>query len=263
MRRILLIALALNGLSCSGRKTGIIVAGSTSIQPFMEKLADHFIALNPGFNISVQGGGSTAGIQATMNNTCDIGMSSRNLKPEENRLKIFLIAMDGIAIIVNRLNPVADLTMDQLRRIFTGEITNWQALGGTDKRIFPVTREEGSGTRGAFEDIVMRRQAISDACLVQDSNGAVREIIANTPEAIGYISAGLIDSRVKALALDSVTPAYGNIVGHRYQIVRPFLLLTRDEPSGRVKEFISYVLSADGQSILKGIGLIPAGDIMK
>lgn len=251
------------GLSCSGRKSGIIVAGSTSVQPFMEKISEHFSALYPNICVTVQGGGSSAGIQATFTKTCDIGMSSRNLKPEEKNLKSFLIALDGIAIVVNRHNPITNLTLDQVRKIFTGEITNWQALGGPDKKIYPVTREEGSGTRGAFEDMVMNKHAISDACLVQDSNGAVREIVVNSPDAIGYISAGLVDDRIRAVALDSILPTYESIAAGRYQIVRPFLLLTRDEPSGPIRDFINYVLSIDGQATLKKVGLIPVLDIKK
>jgi len=227
----------------------------------MEKISEHFNMIYPGVKVAVQGGGSSAGIQATFTKTCDIGMSSRNLKPEEKQLKEFLIALDGIAVIVNRLNPVRNLTPDQIRMIFMGEISNWRVLGGPDKKIYPVTREEGSGTRGAFEDMVMHKQAISDACLVQDSNGAVREIVANSPDAIGFISAGLIDERVRAVALDSELPTYENIVAGRYLIVRPFLLLTRDEPSGPIREFINYVLSIDGQTILRKVGLIPALDI--
>jgi len=227
----------------------------------MEKISERFSTLNPGVNVTVQGGGSSAGIQATFTKTCDIGMSSRNLKPEEKKLKSFLIALDGIAIIVNRHNPITNLTLTQVRKIFTGEITNWQALGGPDKRIYPVTREEGSGTRGAFEEMVMHEHAISDACLVQDSNGAVREIVANSPDAIGYISAGLVEDRIRAVAIDSVLPNYENIVAGRYKIVRPFLLLTRDEPSGPPRDFINYVLSIDGQTTLRKVGLIPALDV--
>jgi phosphate transport system substrate-binding protein len=249
------------GLSCSGRKSGIIIAGSTSVQPFMEKISEHFSALYPNTKVTIQGGGSSAGIQATFSKTCDIGMSSRNLKPEEKKLREFLIALDGIAVIVNRRNPITNLTLEQVRKIFTGEISNWRVLGGPDKKIYPVTREEGSGTRGAFEDMVMNKHAISDACLVQDSNGAVREIVANSPDAIGYISAGLVDERIRAVALDSVLPTYESIAAGRYKIVRPFLLLTYKDPSGPLRDFINYVLSIDGQETLKKVGLIPALDI--
>ncbi len=263
MHRLPGILLAALFIACSARKTELIIAGSTSIQPFIEKIAEHYAVVYPEYKVSVQGGGSTAGIQATLNHTCQIGMSSRNLKPEEQEILTFLIAFDGIAIVINKTNPVAGLSTEQLRKIFTGEIKNWRELGGPDRRIYPVTREDGSGTRGAFEELVMHKSAISDACLVQDSNGAVREIVANTPEAIGYISSGLIDQRVNALALDSIPPTFENIASCRYRIVRPFLLLTSQPPAGPVKQFIDYCMSLDGQDILRQSGLIPAMDISR
>ncbi len=244
-------------LFCSRRQSDIIIAGSTSVEPFIEKLAEEYMSKNPQVRINVQGGGSTAGIQAVFNRTCAIGTSSRNLHPEEQRLHTFIMAIDGIAIVVHPSNPVSNLTHDELRDIFAGRITNWKEVGGPDKRIFVVTREEGSGTRGAFEELIMHKTAISDACLVQDSNGAIREIIANTPQAIGYISAGLVDQRVKALSIEGIPPTLENYKNGSYKFLRPFLLLTLEEPKGLVKQFIDYVLSEEAQQILKREGLIP------
>jgi len=217
---------------------------------------------NPGIIVNVQGGGSTAGIQATMNGTCDIGASSRNLKPAERGLKVILIALDGIAVIVHKDNPIDDLEIAQVRGIFTGEISNWQALGGLDKEIIPVTREEGSGTRASFEDMIMGEEAISDACLVQDSNGAVREIIATTPQGVGYISVGLVDEREKAIAINGVKPTLANLITEKYHFSRPFLLLLREDPVGNCKRFIEYVLSPEGQEILGSSGLISANQVV-
>jgi phosphate transport system substrate-binding protein len=260
VRRILLLSL-LGFLSCKPNKTGVIIAGSTSVQPFIEKVAEHFMEKNPDITVNVQGGGSTAGVQATMNGTCDIGASSRNLKPSERGLKVILIALDGIAIIVHKNNPIEDLTIEQVRRIFNREISNWQDLGGLDKEIIPVTREEGSGTRASFEEMIMGEEAISDACLVQDSNGAVREIIATTPQGVGYISVGLVDEREKALAIDGVRPTLANLITEKYRFARPFLLLLREEPAGDCGKFIEYVLSAEGQEILGNSGLIPVNQV--
>lgn len=257
MHRYLIIPIIFLSLNCTQKKSCVIIAGSTSVQPFIEKLADQFTEKHPGLNISVQGGGSTAGIQATFNTTCNIGSSSRNLKPSEQGLVVFLISLDGIAIIVNRVNPVENLTTEEIRGIFSGTITNWLGVGGYDSKIIPVTREEGSGTRGAFEELIMHEETISDACLVQDSNGAVREIIATTPQGIGYISAGLLDERIKALSIAGVFPSYDNFAAGRYKLVRPFLLLTKEKPTGLVKEFIDYVLSPEAQRTLKQAGLIP------
>jgi len=244
-------------LTCSQRKGGIIIAGSTSVQPFIEKVAEQFMQQHPDIIINVQGGGSTAGIQATFNGTCDIGTSSRNLKESEKGLKTIPIALDGIAIIVHRNNQLDNLSVKQIQDIFAGKITNWGELGGEDEIIIPVTREEGSGTRGAFEEMIMGEVRISDACLVQDSNGAVREIIATTPQGIGYISVGLVDEREKALAIEGVWPTIENLTSRKYRFTRPFLLLLRDEPDNDIKKFIDYVLSSEGQEILEHDGLIP------
>ncbi|UCD04811.1 MAG: phosphate ABC transporter substrate-binding protein [candidate division WOR-3 bacterium] len=248
-------------MSCAPNKCGVIIAGSTSVQPFIEKVAEHFMEENPGIVVNVQGGGSTAGVQATINGTCEIGASSRNLKPSERDLEIVLIALDGIAVIVHKDNPVEDLSVEQIRNIFSGKTTNWRELGGLNSAIIPVTREEGSGTRASFENMIMGDDVISDACLVQDSNGAVREIIATTPQGVGYISVGLIDEREKAVAIDGAQPTLANLITEKYRFARPFLLLLRDEPKGDVKKFIDYTLSSEGQRILGSSGLIPANQV--
>lgn len=255
------LIISLLTISCSRKEGGIIIAGSTSVQPFIEQVAEHFMEEHPDITINVQGGGSTAGIQATMNGTCNIGASSRNLKIHEKGLTVILIAVDGIAVIVHKDNPIDDLTVEQIQGIFAGSVTQWNILGGKDESIIPVTREEGSGTRGAFEDMIMGETTISDACLVQDSNGAVREIIATTPQGIGYISVGLVDEREKAVSINGHKPSLTNLISQKYRFTRPFLLLLREEPTGLCKEFIEYTLSEKGQAILKEGGLIPARDI--
>ncbi len=260
MSRLFLIPL-LVFFACNQRRNGIIIAGSTSVQPFIEKIAENFMEKHPMIKMDIQGGGSTAGIQATFNKTCDIGTSSRNLKADESDLKKFTIALDGIAVIVHKNNLINNLTIEQIRGIFSGKIKNWKELGGADQEIIPVTREEGSGTRASFEDMIMGDFAISDACLVQDSNGAVREIIATTPQGIGYISVGLVDEREKAIAINGVIPTSQNVMSCEYKFSRPFLLLSVNEPTGDIKKFIDYVLSKEGQNILKNSGLIPVNEI--
>lgn len=247
--------------TCGRSQSGIIIAGSTSVQPFIEKLAEQFQEKHPEIRVNVQGGGSTAGIIATSNRTCDIGTSSRGLKPEEAGLRVYRLCLDGIAVVVHTSNPIRALTDDQIRGIFAGRIANWREVGGADKRIIAVTREDGSGTRGAFEELIMHEEAISDACLVQDSNGAVREIIATMPQGIGYISAGLIDERIAAVAIDGAEPTLENFRNGTYRFTRPFLLLAKDEPTGAAKTFLEFVLSAEAQRTLQGYGLIPADAI--
>jgi phosphate transport system substrate-binding protein len=267
-RAILLAGIALLIGACSDsspQRTGndrfiVNIAGSTSVMPFSEKLAEHFMLEHPTFAINVQAGGSTAGIQACITHTVDIGMCSRELKGDEQVLTAIPICYDGIAIVVNPLNPVTSLALSQVRDIFNGTIKNWRELGWIDRRIDAVSREEGSGTRGAFEELVMGGDTIDDATMVQDSNGSVREVVATDPYAIGYLSLGIVDARVTTVAIDGVKPSPVTIHEKHYKIVRPFLYLTMGTPSEAAQLFIRYVLSDAGQSILLKEGLIPAYD---
>ncbi len=267
-RPILLAGIALLSGTCSNsyprqavnNRFTVNIAGSTSVMPFSEKLAEHFMLDHPTFAINVQAGGSTAGIQAAVTHTVDIGMSSRELKGDERALTVIPICYDGIAIVVNPLNPVASLALSQVRGIFNGTIANWKELGWIDRRIDAVSREEGSGTRGAFEELVMGGDTIDEATMVQDSNGSVREVVATDPYAIGYLSLGIVDTRVTAVAIDGVKPSPVTIHEKQYKIVRPFLYLTMGTPGEAAQLFIGYVLSDAGQSILLKEGLIPAYD---
>lgn len=250
-------------LSCTGQshdktrdKHTITIAGSTSVMPFTEKLAEHFMLDHPKFVIDVQGGGSTAGIQAVMNHTVNIGMSSRELNEKEKILNTITICHDGISIVLHPKNPIKDLTLQQIRDIYNNRIKNWQELGWIDRKIDAVTREEGSGTRGAFEDLVMKGKEIDDSIMVQDSNGSVKEVVATDPYAIGYISLGLVDQKVKSVIIDGAIPTINNIKTGRYKIVRPFLYVTNGELDVYAKEFVEFILSRDGQKILKKEGLV-------
>lgn len=234
----------------------ITIAGSTSIMPFTEKLAEHFAVDHPTFVIDVQGGGSTAGIQAVKNNTVDIGMSSRELKDDERVLNTITICHDGISIILHPRNPLNGLSLQQIRDIYRGKIVNWKELGWIDRKIDAITREEGSGTRSAFEELVMRKTDIDDGIMVQDSNGSVKEVVATDPYAMGYISLGLLDSRVKPIAVNGTNPTIRNIKSGQYRIVRPFLFVTNGELEPHAKQFVDFILSRDGQGILKKEGLV-------
>jgi phosphate transport system substrate-binding protein len=260
---LLILCIALTGCSADRKADAIYgkhivnIAGSTSVMPFTEKLAEHFMVEQPTFIVNVQSGGSTAGIQACMNKTVEIGMSSRELMPDEKALREITICLDGIAIVVHPENPVTRLTLSQVRDIFSGRIRNWKQLGWVDRRIDAVTREEGSGTRGAFEELVMHKQEIDDGIMVQDSNGSVKEVVATDPYALGFLSLGMIDTRVMAVTIDSVKPTVEAIKQKKYKIVRPFLYLVNGAPTGDAAIFINYVLSKDGQLLLKKEGLIP------
>lgn len=255
---VVVVAASCRGQRTDGRGGILTVAGSTSVQPFAEKLAEEYMALHPERNINVQGGGSTAGIRAAESGAAQIGMSSRQLKPDEAReLHSTVIAHDGIALIVNRANPVQGITREEAARIFAGRITRWEQVGGAPGEIDFVTREEGSGTRSSFEEKVMGNLDISPRALVQDSNGAVREIVAEDSRAIGYISLGLVDERVKALAVDGIFPSGSSILEGKYTISRPFIFVSRGAPAGPLSAFIDFVLAPQGQALLAKEGLMP------
>jgi len=234
----------------------VCVAGSTSVQPFTEKLSEIFMHQHPEIRVDVQGGGSSAGIQAVIQGAANLGASSRELLGPEKNLQEIPIAYDGIAIIVHPANPLTNLSVEQLRQIFSGKLTNWRDFGLPRREIDAINREEGSGTREAFEHLVMGQKEVSPAAMVQDSNGSVREIVAGDPNAIGYISAGLVDDRVKALTIEGVAPTGENIKNHTYKLRRRFLLVSREAPTSTCKEFVDFILSPPGQQILEKEGLV-------
>ncbi len=243
---------------CQRSRAGITVAGSTSVEPFAGLLAEEYTALHPEFHIYVQGGGSAAGIEAVMSRAAHIGMSSRNLTNNESSLYAATIAKDAIAIIVHPINPIENLSLDQIRNVFSGKIRNWKELGGADHPIDVVTREEGSGTRESFQKFVMGKEDISLGALVQDSNGAVRQVISNDPSAIGYMSLGLVNDQVRAVRISGVEANLKNVYNGKYTFVRPFLFVFKGEPMGEAKSFLDFVLSPPAQKLLLKEGLVPA-----
>jgi phosphate transport system substrate-binding protein len=229
----------------------IQIVGSTSVQPLSEELAMEFMNRFPDVKINVAGGGSGAGIKAAQNGTSDIGASSRELKAEEKNVKEFVIAKDAIALITNPANPVSELTIEQVKGIFSGELTNWKELGGIDAPITVVVREDGSGTRDAFEEIALGDSKITDDAIIQNSTGAMRTTVAATPNAIGFVSMGALNDEVKALKIDGVDVTKENVLNGSYKVARPFIYLTKGEPEGLTKHFINFVLSAEGQKIVE------------
>ncbi len=238
----------------------VIVAGSTSVQPLVQELADVFSEMEEDVEIDVQGGGSTAGIEAVISGVADIGTVSRELSNEEKAygLALHLIAVDGIAVIVNPNNPVSDLAKDQIARIYKGEIKNWKEVGGPDMEILVVQREASSGTREAFEELIGLKKKEGDKtvsmvrsdALIADSNGVVQTQISTKKNAIGYMSLGMVDSTVKTLKIDGVEPSAGNIGNKTYSLWRPFLLLTKGELSPEAQAFIDFIKSEEGQKIV-------------
>lgn len=241
---------------CQKPQGGLTVVGSTSVQPFAEVLAEEYMSHHSQEKIYVQGGGSSAGIQAVRTEAAEVGMSSRALMPDERELISVPIAYDAIAIIVHPTNPLTNLSIDQIKGIFSRRMTNWREAGGRNHPLTLVTREEGSGTRESFQHFIMGKTEISLAALVQDSNGAIRQVVADDPNAIGYISLGLVNHRVKALQIDGVEASVENIKKRRYQFVRPFLFVFKTQPQGIAKNFLDYILSPEGQKLLVQEGLV-------
>jgi phosphate transport system substrate-binding protein len=245
---------------CSGATSELTITGSTSVTPFVESLAEQYARVERGPHINVQGLGSSAGIQAALNGTAALGMSSRSLNPEEAaELNQLVIAYDALAVVVHPSNDVESLSREEIQRIFEGELTQWSGLSNMAEPITLISREAGSGTYSAFDELLMEGRPISTAALRQGSNGAIRQIIASDPAAIGYISLGIVDASVRAVAIDGVTPTPEHVVANTYQLVRPFLLVWRkDQPlSGEAQQFLTYLQSPEAQRELARGGLIP------
>lgn len=238
----------------------ISMVGSTSMEKLANALSEAFMEEYPDVTVTAEFVGSGAGIEAVTNGTADIGNSSRSLKDEEKAAGVVenVVAIDGIAVCVDPANEVADLTKEQLTNIYNGTITNWKEVGGVDEPIIVIGREAGSGTRGAFEELV----DLKDACKYAnelDSTGAVIAKVASTPGAIGYASLDALDDSVKALSLEGVEATAENIKAGNYFLSRPFVMATKGEISEQndlVQAWFDYVMGDEGQQIASEVGLI-------
>ncbi|WP_440526754.1 phosphate ABC transporter substrate-binding protein [Simiaoa sp.] len=238
----------------------ISMVGSTSMEKLANALSEAFMEEYPDVTVTAEFVGSGAGIEAVTNGTADIGNSSRSLKDEEKAAGVVenIVAIDGIAVCVDPANEVADLTKEQLTNIYNGTITNWKEVGGADEPIIVIGREAGSGTRGAFEELV----DLQDACKYAnelDSTGAVIAKVASTPGAIGYASLDALDDSVKALSLEGVEATAENIKAGNYFLSRPFVMATKGEVSDQndlVQAWFDFVLGDEGQQVASEVGLI-------
>lgn len=236
------------------------LSGSTSMEKVCEALAETFMEEYPDVTVTVEYTGSGAGIESVTNKMVDIGNSSRSLKDSEKEKGVVenVIAIDGIAVITNNSNEVENLTKEDLIKIYTGEIKNWKELGGKDENIVVLGREAGSGTRGAFEELL----GIVDSCVYAgelDSTGGVKAKVASTEGTIGYVSLDVVDDTVKALKLDGVEATEANIKAGSYLLSRPFVMATNGEISAQneiVQTWFDYIKSAEGQEVIKSVGLI-------
>ena len=246
----------------NGTTTGGTVStdGSTSMEKVIGALGESFMEANSGTTFTYNPTGSGSGIQAVSEGRCDIGLSSRALKDDEKAsgLKETIVALDGIAIIVNPQNPVKDLSLEQIAKIYTGEITNWKDVGGDDAEIVRIGREAGSGTRDGFESITDTK----DACQYRQeltSTGDVITTVSQNPNAIGYASLASIKDSVKALTVNGVAPTEATVKDGTYLVQRPFVLVTKEGValSETAQKFFDFATSADAASIISAAGAVP------
>lgn len=239
--------------------TTIAISGSTSVGPLVELEEEEFEANNQDVTIEINQTGSSSGIKDTISGTTEIGMSSRELTDEESKnLKEVTIAVDGIGVVVNKNNPVKNLTLEQIKDIFTGKITNWSEVGGEDKEIVVVSREEGSGTRTAFQEILnySTEDTVKNA-IVNNSTGATKVMVEENDDAIGYMSIGYIDDSIASVNVDGVEATADNVKSGEYKIQRPFLLVYKEGAlSEEGQEFIDFILSDKGQAIVAEENLV-------
>ncbi len=249
-----------NGDAGVEAQTTISISGSTSVGPLMEKIQPIYEEKNSNVSLEIQMTGSGAGIKDVENGTSEIGMSSRDLKDEEAaKLKSTLICYDGIAALVNPNNKVKDITVEQLKDIYTGKITNWKELGGNDAPIVVVSREDGSGTRDGFQQAVgYKSEELTQDATIVDGSGAVQTTVSGNENAIGYASFEYINDTVSALVVENVEPTAENVKNGTYKVSRPFVLVTKEDTlteAGQV--LIDFVLSEEGQQVVADNKLVP------
>jgi phosphate transport system substrate-binding protein len=242
----------------------LTIKGSTTVLPIAQATAEEFMAKNPGINISVQGGGSGVGIASLLDKTADIADSSREIKDEEvQKAKAAgvnpfenVIAMDGIAVVVHPSNPVARLSREQIKAIYTGKISNWAELGGKNTRIVVVSRDSSSGTYESFAELALNKEKVRQDALTTASNQGVAQTVAQTPGAIGYVGLGYLTPKEKTLVVDGVKCARETVLSKKYPLSRALYMYTNGAPAGNVKKFVDFVKSPEGQKIVGEEGFV-------
>ncbi|WP_114765638.1 phosphate ABC transporter substrate-binding protein [Vibrio rhodolitus] len=262
-----LISLPLMTLSVSASE--INISGSTSVARVMDVLAEQYNQANPNTYIAVQGIGSTAGITLVKKGVAELGMSSRYLTESEldESMTVQTIAMDGLAVIVNQVNSVTNITREQLYDVYKGKITNWKQLGGADQQIAVVTREASSGSQYSFESLlgltkIVNGRMVSDVNpdnLVVNSNSMVKTLVNHNSQAIGFVSMGSVDSSVKAINFEGVEPTNKNVIENRYELARPFLVLYKnDKLDAESKQFVDFLDSQQAKQLITDYGYTAA-----
>ena len=266
-----------NSAFATAQKNSLQIKGSDTMVNLGQAWAEKYMENNPTEFIAVTGGGSGTGFSSLISGTCDIAMSSRNIKDKEialakgkgiNPFEI-KVALDGLAVVVNPKNPVSKLTVDQLAQIFTGKINNWKEVGGLDAKIVILSREVNSGTHVYFKEHVLRKgdpnsqEEFAPSALLLSSSQAIADEVANNPVAIGYYGMGYISPKQKpiSVAKDENTEyeasTIENVVNGKYPISRPLLLYTNGQPQGLIKKFVDFCLSPEGQDIVLKTDFVP------
>lgn len=249
---------------CTQRADTVNTAGSTTVLPIVQAAAEIFMSENPKINISVRGGGSSIGIKSAINQTIDIGNSSRRIAEQEadlidakkTNLIETAIARDAISIVVHKSNPVNDLTLEQLKGIYSGVITNWQEVGGSKQKIVVVSRDFSSGSFLVFNEVVLDSIYVKENSMRLASNNAVATMVGYTPGAIGYIGLGYVNDKLKTLAVNGVYPNPETVLNNQYKLSRLLYMYTSENPRQAAQDFIDFILSEKGQQIVEEQGYV-------
>ncbi len=243
----------------------VTVSGSTTVLPIMQKISESYMREDPNVAIELSGGGSGSGIKGLSDGLTQVAMSSRKIKPEESKIaeknKVqphqTTVAIDAIVPIVHPNNKVPNISLDDLRKIYKGEIKNWKEIGGANAPIVLVSRDTSSGTYETWEELVMKKQRISPRALLQSSNGTVVQTVSKNPNAIGYIGFGYITPSIKAVNVNGIKATSEAAADGKWPLSRELYLYTNGAPKGAVEKVISYTLAPKGQKLIKETGFIP------
>jgi phosphate transport system substrate-binding protein len=265
----MVLAGSLFGSAASAAET-VVLDGSTTVGPIAKAFAEYFEDNNPGVDVTVSESGSGNGAKSLINGTCDIGNMSRFMKIKEFKAAVangvtpvaHVVAMDGIAMVVHPSNPVKELTLQQIKDIYLGKITNWRELGGPNMEIVVVSRDTNSGTYETFEGLVMNKEKVSSKAEVTGSNGQTRTRVQKTRGAIGYVGLGYVDRSLKSVPVNGVQASFRTVASGQYPISRPLYMFTNGYPKlgSPVHAFVTIHLSKKGQEMVKSIGFVPVTD---
>lgn len=250
------------GIALAGN---ISINGSTTVLPIAQKVAEAYMKEHPETKISISGGGSGNGIKALIDRTTDIANSSRAIKKEEIEMAKakgsdpveFIVAYDCIVPVVHTSNPIKDITVDQLKAMYKGEIRNWKEIGGPDKPVVIISRDTSSGTYEVWEEKVMKKERVFPGALLLASNGAIVQAVSKNPNAIGYIGLGYMDSSIKMLTVNGITGSKETTLNKSFPVSRPLYMYTPVKLAGEIKTFMDYMVSGKGQKLVEEEGFIP------